>query len=126
MSGPMVIHAEPKFDSVYFDDAAFEETVEFGVLYSCIVPHSYHSFSGEYAASVYVYLWADVMAADVAEAFANSPGGFYDPEVSERWCRTILSVGNTVPAEEAFRSFLGRDPDPDALLLLLFGLEVKN
>ena len=86
------------------------------------VPHSYHSFSGEYAASVYVYLWADVMAADVAEAFASAPGGFYDAEVSERWCRTILSVGDTVPAEEAFRSFMGRDPDPDALLRR-FGLE---
>jgi len=86
------------------------------------VPHSVHSFSDQYAAGIYVYLWADVMAADVAEAFARAPGGFYDKETSERWRRTVLSVGSTVPAEEAFRNFRGRDPDPDALLRR-FGLK---
>ena len=85
------------------------------------VPNSWHSFGGEYAAGLYVYLWADVMAANVAEAFARAPGGFYDPEVSERWSRTIMSVGNTVPAAEAFRNFMGRAPDP-AALLRRFGL----
>lgn len=86
------------------------------------IPHNWHALSDMYAAGLYVYLWADVMAADVAEAFLESPGGLYDAQTAERWRRTILSVGNTAPAEEAFRAFRGRDPDPDALLRR-FGLE---
>jgi len=80
------------------------------------VPHAYHTFSAEYAAGLYVYLWSDVMAADVAEAFAQAPGGFYDPNVAARWRETILEVGHAVPADQAFRSFRGRDPDIGALL----------
>lgn len=88
------------------------------------VSNSVHGFAGEmYAAGLYVYLWADVMAADVAEAFVHAPGGLYDPETSARWSRTILSVGSSVPADVAFRNFRGRDPDPDALLRR-FGLEL--
>ena len=56
------------------------------------------------------------MAADVAEAFAQAPGGYFDAGTAQRWRETILSVGNTVPADQAFRNFRGRDPDPDALL----------
>lgn len=80
------------------------------------VTHNVHSFAAAYAAGVYAYLWADVMAADVAQAFASSPGGLYDEGTAERWRRTLLSVGHGVPAEEAFRRFRGRAPDPDALL----------
>ena len=80
------------------------------------VPHSAHVFSFEYAAGVYGYLWADVIAADVAESFTSSPGGLYDPAAVDRWRKELLSVGNTVPIDQAFRSFRGRDPDPRALL----------
>ncbi len=86
------------------------------------VTHNFHSFIGAYAAGVYVYLWADIMAADIAQAFAGSPGGFYDQDTAERWRRTILSVGHSVPAGEAFRRFQGRDPD-EGPLLRRFGLE---
>lgn len=86
------------------------------------MPHAVHTFSDAYAAGVYSYLWADVMAADIAEAFLESPGGLWDRETAERYLRTILSVGASVPAEQAFRDFRGRDPDPGALLRR-FGLE---
>jgi len=79
------------------------------------VPHAFHTFSKEYAAGVYSYLWSDVIAADIADAFLESPGGLYDLEVAKRWRSSILEVGNTIPAVEAFRNFRGRDPDPDAL-----------
>ena len=78
--------------------------------------HAYHTFTEEYAAGVYTYLWSDVIAADIAEAFLAAPGGLFDPEVAERYRSMILSVGNTVPPAEAFREFRGRDPDPDALM----------
>jgi len=86
------------------------------------MPHAYHTMSDMYAAGVYSYLWADVMAADVAGAFAQAPGGMYDAQTAERYLRCILSTGASIPAEEAFRNFMGRDPDPGALLRR-FGLE---
>jgi peptidyl-dipeptidase Dcp len=63
-----------------------------------------------------VYLWSDVMAADVAEAFAAAAGGFYDADVAQAWRERLLSVGNSVPAAQAFRALRGRDPDPQALM----------
>ena len=79
--------------------------------------HNAHLYiGGSYAAGLYVYLWADVMAADAAEAFIESPGGLFDAEAAARWRGTLLSVGHTVPAEDAYRHFRGRDPDPMALL----------
>ncbi len=80
------------------------------------VPHCVHIWSGAYAAGLYSYLWADVMAADAAEAFQQSPGGWYDAGTARRWRDTVLSVGTRVPAEQAFRDFRGRVPDPDALM----------
>ncbi|MGH8251257.1 MAG: M3 family metallopeptidase [Steroidobacteraceae bacterium] len=77
--------------------------------------HAIHTFSEQYAAGVYTYLWSDVIAADIAEAFLEAPGGLYDQEVAARYRRTILEAGNTRPMEEAFRDFRGRDPDPKAL-----------
>ncbi len=76
------------------------------------VTHSFHSFVGGYAAGVYVYLWADVMAADAAESFLGSPGGLYDQETARSWLANILAVGHRVPADEAFRAFAGHDPTP--------------
>lgn len=80
------------------------------------VPNFVHIATDEYAAGVYSYLWSDVMAADVAEAFVEAPGGLYDAQVATRWREAILSVGNTVPARQAYRNFRGRDPDPRPLL----------
>lgn len=80
------------------------------------VPNFWHAWTESYAAGLYVYLWADVMAADAAEAFATAPDGWYDRDVAKRWRETVLSVGASVSAEDAFRAFRGRDPDPDALL----------
>jgi peptidyl-dipeptidase Dcp len=42
------------------------------------VTHNFHIFIGSYAAGLYSYLWADVMAADAVEAFERAPGGLYD------------------------------------------------
>ncbi|MGH8034792.1 MAG: M3 family metallopeptidase, partial [Lysobacterales bacterium] len=52
--------------------------------------HFSHIFSGSYAAGYYVYLWADVLAADVAEVFVRSPGGFYDHTTAERLLGKVL------------------------------------
>lgn len=89
------------------------------------VPHAFHTFSPQYAAGVYTYLWSDAIAADLAEAFVEAPDGFYDLNVARRYRDTILDIGNMRPVEDSFREFRGRDPDPDALLRR-FGLLEAN
>ena len=79
------------------------------------VTHNFHIFIGAYAAGLYSYLWADVMAADAVATFEQSPGGIYDAQTSRLWIKEILSVGHRVPADEAFRLFAKHDPDPTPL-----------
>jgi peptidyl-dipeptidase Dcp len=51
----------------------------------------------------------------VSEAFVEA-GGFYDKPTCQRLRETIMSVGNSVAPEVAFRNFRGRDPDTNALM----------
>ncbi len=81
------------------------------------LPHFTHLFSSEgYAAGYYSYIWADVLTADGAEAFAAAPWGLFDPAVAKRFLKQILSVGNSVDPAEAYRRFRGREPSLRALL----------
>ena len=80
------------------------------------VTHSWHGFGGPYDAGLYSYLWSDVMAADVAERFLNAPGGLFDATMAKAWRERILCAGHTVPADQAFRALIGRDPDSAALM----------
>jgi peptidyl-dipeptidase Dcp len=77
------------------------------------VTNAYHTWTESYAAGLYVYLWADVIAADIGNAFAVA--GFYDSDLAENYRQSILGSANVVPLDEAFRRFRGRDPDTDAL-----------
>ena len=80
------------------------------------VPHAFHTFTEQYSAGVYTYLWSDVIAADIGEAFHEAPGGLFDRGVAQRYFDEILSKGFREPTDEAFRKFRGRDPDPNALM----------
>ena len=76
-----------------------------------------HIFSGEgYAAAYYGYMWADVLAADTAEAFAEAPGGFFDKEVASNMVSKLFAVRNAIDPEEAYRDFRGRDARVEALM----------
>ena len=80
-------------------------------------PHFGHIFSGEgYSAGYYGYMWADVLTSDAAEAFAEAPGGFYDPDVSASLVRHLFTPRNTVDPSDAYRSFRGRDADIKPLM----------
>jgi peptidyl-dipeptidase Dcp len=80
-------------------------------------PHFGHVFSGEgYATGYYGYLWADVLTADAAEAFAEAPGGFYDKEVAARLVKYLFAPRNSMDPAEAYRKFRGRDANIDALM----------
>ncbi|HZJ67232.1 MAG TPA: M3 family metallopeptidase [Kofleriaceae bacterium] len=75
-----------------------------------------HIFAGDgYSAGYYAYIWADTLTADAAEAFVEA-GSFYDKPTAKRLYDSIMSVGNSIPPEEAFRKFRGRDVDTNALM----------
>lgn len=103
------------------DPAAFEKSCmeELGMPKEIVMRHRPtqfgHIFSGDgYSAGYYVYLWADTLSADVWEVFAEK--GPYDPATAKLFHDTIMSVGGSVPADQAFRNFRGRDVDTDALM----------
>lgn len=80
-------------------------------------PHFGHVFSGEgYSAGYYGYMWADVLTSDAAEAFKESPGGFYDEAIAEKLVEHLFAPRNSVDPAEAYRAFRGRDAEIDALM----------
>lgn len=80
-------------------------------------PHFGHIFSGEgYSAGYYGYMWADVLTADAAEAFADAPGGFYDEDMANKLVNHLFAPRNSVDPAIAYRVFRGRDATIDALM----------
>ena len=76
-----------------------------------------HVFSGEgYAAGYYGYLWADVLTADAAEAFAEAPNGFYDKETAHKLVKFLFAPRNAMDPAEAYKKFRGRNANIDALM----------
>jgi len=61
-------------------------------------------------------MWADVLTADAAEAFAEAPGGFYDENLAEGLVTYLFAPRNSIDPAEAYRLFRGRDADIAALM----------
>ena len=81
---------------------------------TALSPAFQHIFSGGYAAGYYSYKWAEVLEADVFSIFQQN--GLFHRPTADRLRETILSKGGSRPPMELFREFLGREPDPEALL----------
>jgi peptidyl-dipeptidase Dcp len=80
-------------------------------------PQFGHVFSGDgYSAGYYSYIWSDVISADAYGAFTEASGP-YDKAVAGRLLKNIFSVGNTIDPADAYRTFRGRDPKIEALML---------
>ena len=61
-------------------------------------------------------MWADVLTADAAEAFAQAPDGFYDKDIAANMVKYLFAPRNAVDPAEAYKNFRGRDAAIDALM----------
>ncbi|MFI6479550.1 M3 family metallopeptidase [Nonomuraea sp. NPDC050663] len=75
--------------------------------------HIFSDITG-YSAGYYSYIWSEVLDAESVEWFKENGG--LKRENGDHFRKTLLSVGGSMDALQAFRNFRGRDPQIAPLL----------
>ena len=77
-------------------------------------PYFAHIWGGGYSAGYYAYMWSDMLNSAAWDWIKNNSG--MTRENGDRFRKHILSVGNSVDLNQAFRDFTGKDPEITPLL----------
>ena len=82
-----------------------------------------HIFQGGYSAGYYSYKWSEVLDADAFELFKEK--GIFNAKVAKKFENHILSKGGTKHPMKLYKSFRGKEPDPEAIIRRS-GLEITK
>ena len=77
-------------------------------------PYFAHIWGGGYSAGYYAYMWSDMLNSDAWD-WISTHGGM-TRENGDIFRKYILSVGNSVDLNQAFKDFTGRNPSIQPLL----------
>lgn len=93
-------------DILYYKDVALPS----------VVRGSHHLFSNPvgYASFYFSYKWAEILEADAFSKFKHD--GIFNQATAQSFRTNILEKGYSSPPSVLFKNFMGRDPNPDAML----------
>lgn len=77
-------------------------------------PYFAHIWGGGYSAGYYAYMWSDMLNSDAWDWISKNGG--MTRENGDRFRKYILSVGNSVDLNQAYKDFSGRTPSIQPLL----------